>query len=85
MWRKPDGGLVHYSQWDGEVSTLIFCSCEWDGDEGLNHLHLIDKLDPELVMKDCRKQENRLKIISVYIYFWPKIFPLMFNLFEKKK
>lgn len=43
---------VLYSHGDGDVSTLFFCSSEGDGERRLDPLHLVDKLDPELVMID---------------------------------
>lgn len=51
--------MVQYSHGDGKVSTLLFCSSKGDGERGLNHLHLVDKLDSELVMIDCTEGTRR--------------------------
>lgn len=48
-----DGGPERYSHGDGHVATLFFCSSEGDGERRLDPLHLVDQLDPELVMIDC--------------------------------
>lgn len=45
---------AQYSHRDGDVTALLFCSCEGNGEGRLDRLHLVDKLDPELVMIDCR-------------------------------
>lgn len=47
-----------YSQGDRKLSALLLCSSEGDGERGLNPLHLVDKLDPELVMINCRERET---------------------------
>lgn len=46
------GGVDLCSHGDGEVSTLLLCSGQGDGESGLNPLSLIDELDPELVVID---------------------------------
>lgn len=45
---------VLYSHGDGDVAALFFCPSEGDCERRLDPLHLVDKLDPELVMIDCR-------------------------------
>lgn len=52
---------VLYSHGDGDVATLFFCSSEGDGERRLDPLHLVDKLDPELVMIDCRTGTRNMK------------------------
>lgn len=47
--------MIQYSQGDVEVSTLLLRSSEGDGESGFDPLRLVDKLDPELVMIDCRE------------------------------
>lgn len=42
------------SHGDGDVAALLLSSCEGNGEGRLEPLHLVDKLDPELVMIDCR-------------------------------
>lgn len=53
---KTPGGvsLQQYSHGDGDVATLLLGSCEGDGKGRLEPFHLVNKLDPELVMIDCR-------------------------------
>lgn len=53
------GCVIWYSHGDGEVSTLLFRSCEGDGESGLNPLRLIDELDPELVMVDWKIRSKK--------------------------
>lgn len=50
-----------YSHGDGDVATLFFCSSEGDGERRLDLLHRVDKLDPELVMIDCRMGTRNMK------------------------
>ena len=47
--------VVQHSHSDGEVAALLLCSGEGDGERGLSPLHLVHKLDPELVMIHCRE------------------------------
>lgn len=50
-----------YSHADGDVATLFLCSSEGDGERSLDRLHLVDELDPELVMIDCRMGTRSMK------------------------
>lgn len=45
---------LRYSHSDGDVAALLLGSREGDGEGRLEPLHLVDKLDPELVVVDCR-------------------------------
>lgn len=56
-----EGGPELYSHGDGDVATLFFCSSEGDGEKRLDLLRLVDKLDPELVMIDCRMGTTNMK------------------------
>lgn len=51
-----------YSHADGDVATLFLCSSEGDDERRLDLLHLVDKLDPELVMIDCRMGTRDMKM-----------------------
>lgn len=48
--------LQRHSHEDGDVAALLLGSCEGDGEGRLESFHLVDKLDPELVMIDCRME-----------------------------
>lgn len=52
---------VLYSHGDRDVATLFFCSSQGDCERGLDLLHLVDKLDPELVVIDCRIETRNMK------------------------
>lgn len=52
---------VLYSHGDGDVATLFFCSSEGDYEGRLDVLHLVDKLDPELVMIDCTIESRNIR------------------------
>lgn len=53
-------GLLQYSHCDEQLSALILSSLEGDDERRLDFLRLINKLDPELVMIDCRKKSEKL-------------------------
>lgn len=59
--RPAEGRPELYSHGDGDVTTLFFCSSEADGEGRLDLLHLVDELDPELVMVDCRMGTRNMK------------------------
>lgn len=46
------------SHCDGDVAALLLGSREGNGEGWLEPLHLVDKLDLELVMIDCRGEER---------------------------
>lgn len=52
---------VLYSHSDGDVATLFCCSSDGDCERRLDLFHLVDKLDPELVMIDCRIETRNIK------------------------
>lgn len=65
---------VLYSHGDGDVATLLFCSSQGDCERRLDPLHLVDKLDPELVMMDCRIETRNIKNKTMCTLSWLEYF-----------
>lgn len=56
------GRAVLYSHGDVDVATLLFGSRDGDGEGRLDSVCLVDKLDPELVVIDCRAETRNRRV-----------------------